>query len=123
MFDFLGFTPLLHDDTEGMLGRKPVTKRVNKTLTRIDEVLRKHHDIWEVGMWWSTEAGSTMLLFPDRWIKAVRRKLQRLWMRAWRSQRARFDWKRLERMSAILWPRTSIRHPWSGQRFAVNHPK
>ncbi len=52
MFDFLGFTPLLHDDAEGMLGRKPVTKRVNKTLARIDEVLRKHHDIWEVGMWW-----------------------------------------------------------------------
>ena len=32
------------------LGRKPVAKRVNRTLARIDEVLRKrwHHDIWEV---------------------------------------------------------------------------
>ena len=48
--------------------------------------------------------------------------VQRLWrMRALRrrSQRARFDWKRLERMTELLWPRVSIRHPWPDQRFAV----
>ena len=61
----------------------------------------------------------------DRFIGAFRRRLQRLWMRALRrrSQRARFRWGRLERMTKILWPRTSIRHPWPDQRFAVKHPR
>ena len=38
---------------------------------------------------------------------------QRLWMRALRrrSQRNRFDWKRMERMTKILWPRITIRPP------------
>ena len=54
-FDFLGFTHYCTTTLRGRfrLGRKPVAKRVNRTLARIDEVLRKrwHHDIWEVGRW------------------------------------------------------------------------
>ena len=54
-FDFLGFTHYCTTTRRGRfrLGRKPVAKRVNRTLARIDEVLRKrwHHDIWEVGKW------------------------------------------------------------------------
>ena len=49
-FDFLGFTHNCTTTRRGRfrLGRKPVEKRVNRTLARIDEVLRKrwHHDIW-----------------------------------------------------------------------------
>ena len=52
-FDFLGFTHYCTTTRRGRfrLGRKPVAKRVNRTLARIDEVLRKrwHHDIWEIG--------------------------------------------------------------------------
>ena len=29
----------------------------------------------------------------------------------------------LERMTEILWPRASIRHPWPDQRFAVKAPE
>ena len=54
-FDFLGLTHYCTTTLRGRfrLGRKPVAKRVNRTLARIDEVLRKrwHHDIWEVGRW------------------------------------------------------------------------
>ena len=54
-FDFLGFTHYCTTTRRGRfrLGRKPVAKRVNRALARIDEVLRKrwHHDIWEVGKW------------------------------------------------------------------------
>ena len=54
-FDFLGFTHQCTTTRRGRfrLGRKPVAKRVNRTLARIEEVLRKrwHHDIWEVGEW------------------------------------------------------------------------
>ena len=52
-FDFLGFTHYCTTTRGGRfrLGRKPVAKRVSRTLARIGEVLRKrwHHDIWEVG--------------------------------------------------------------------------
>ena len=108
-----------------------VAKRVNRTLARIDEVLRKrwNHDIWEVGGWLGRVYRGWLNYFAvpgsSRFVRAFRRRLQRLWMRALRrrSQRARFDWRRLERMTEILWPRASIRHPWSDQRFAVNHPR
>ena len=54
-FDFLGVTHYCTTTRRGRfrLGRKPVAKRVNRTLARIGEVLRKrwHHDIWEVGKW------------------------------------------------------------------------
>ena len=61
----------------------------------------------------------------SRFISTFLRRLQRLWMRALRrrSQRARFAWRRLERMTEILWPRASLRHPWPDQRFAVKHPR
>ena len=132
-FDFLGFTHFCTKTRKGRfrLGRKPAVKRVNRTLARIDEVLRKrwHHDIWEVGVWLGRVYQGWLNYFAvpgsSRWIKAFRRRLQRLWLRALRrrSQRDHFDWKRLERMSEILWPRASIRHPWPDQRFAVNHPR
>ncbi len=52
-FDFLGFTHFCTTTRRCRfpLGRKPVAKRVNRTLARIEEVLREcwHHDIWEVG--------------------------------------------------------------------------
>ena len=132
-FDFLGFTHYCTTTRRGRfrLGRKPVAKRVNRTLARIDEVLRKrwHHDIWEVGKWLGRVCEGWLNYFAvpgsGRFIRAFHRRLQRLWMRALRrrSQRARFSWKRLERITEILWSRASIRHPWPDQRFAVNHPR
>ena len=132
-FDFLGFTHYCTTTRRGRfrLGRKPVAKRVNRTLARIDEVLRKrwHHDIWEVGKWLGRVCEGCLNYFAvpgsGRFIRAFHRRLQRLWMRALRrrSQRARFSWKRLERITEILWSRASIRHPWPDQRFAVNHPR
>ena len=132
-FDFLGFMHYCTTTRRGRfrLGRKPIAKRVNRTLARIDEVLRKrwHHDIWEVGRWLGRVCEGWLNYFAvpgsGRFIRAFHRRLQRLWMRALRrrSQRARFGWRRLERMTEILWPRVSIRHPWPDQRFAVNHPR
>ena len=132
-FDFLGLTHYCTTTLRGRfrLGRKPVAKRVNRTLARIDEVLRKrwHHDIWEVGRWLGRVCNGWLNYFAvpgsGRFIRAFLRRLQRRWMRALRrrSQRARFSWKRLERMTEILWPRASIRHPWPDQRFAVKHPR
>ena len=118
-FDFLGLTHYCTTTLRGRfrLGRKPVAKRVNRTLARIDEVLRKrwHHDIWEVGRWLGRVCNGWLNYFAvpgtsGRFIRAFLRRLQRRWMRALRrrSQRARFSWKRLERMTEILWLRASI---------------
>ena len=132
-FDFLGFRHYCTRTRRGRfrLGRKPIAKRVNRTLTRIDEVLRQrwHHDIWEIGMWLGRVYNGWLNYYAvpgsGRYIRAFRRRLQRLWMRALRrrSQRSHFSWTRLERMTELLWPRASIRHPWPDQRFAVKHPR
>ena len=131
--DFPGFMHYCTTTRRGRfrLGRKPVAKRVNRTLARIDEVLRKrwHHDIWEVGRWLGRVCEGWLNYFAvpgsSRFIRTFLHRLQRLWMRALRrrSQRARFGWRRLEHMTEILWPRASLRHPWPDQRFAVNHPR
>ena len=132
-FDFLGFTHYCATIRRGgfRLGREPVAKRVSKTLARIGEVLRRrwHHDIWEVGKWLGRVYQGWLNYFAvpgSGWfLRSFHRRLQRLWMRALRrrSQRSRFTWKRLERLTQLLWPRGSIRHPWPDQRFAVKHPR
>ena len=132
-FDFPGFTHYCMTTRRGhfRLGRKPVAQRVSRTLARIGEVLRKrwHHDIWEVGRWLGRVCAGWLNYFAvpgsGRFIRAFPCRLRRLWMRALRrrSQRARFSWRRLVRMTDLLWPRVSIRHPWPNQRFAVKHPR
>ena len=72
-----------------------------------------------VGMGENMQPGSAQSL------RGFVRRLQRLWMHALRrrSQRHCFDWKKLEHMTEILWPRVSIRHPWPDRRFAVKYSK
>ena len=132
-FEFLGFAHYCTTTRRGRfrLGRRPIAKRVNRTLKRVDEVLRKrwHHDIWEIGEWLGQVCNGWLNYFAvpgsGRYVRGFVRRLQRLWMWALRrrSQRYRFSWKRLERMTELLWPRVSIRHPWPDQRFTVNHPR
>ncbi len=132
-FDFLGFRHFCTKTRAGhfRLGRKPIAKRVTRTLARIGVVLRKRwqYDLWEVGTWLGRvgQGGLNDYAVPGatRWLRTFRQRLQRRWMRAIRrrSQRHRFDWKRLERMTKILWPRATIRHPWPDQRFAVKHSR
>ena len=54
-FDFLGFTHYCMRSREGyfQLGRKPVAKRMRRTLKRLKEELRRrmHHDVEETAEW------------------------------------------------------------------------
>ena len=54
-FDFLGFTHYWNKTTEGyfQMGRKPVAKRMTRTLKRIKEELRwrMHHDVVATAKW------------------------------------------------------------------------
>ena len=131
--DFLGLTHFCTTTRRGRfrLGRKPIAKRVNRTLARIDAALRKrwHHDIWEVGQWLGRVCNGWLNYYAVpgsmKFLRWFVRRMQRLWMRALRrrSQRDRFSWARLERMTTLLWPRVTMRHPWPDRRFAVNHPR
>ena len=128
-----GLHALLHDNPARTLSAWSRTcyQTGQQDPARIDEVRHKrwHHDIWEVGKWLGRVRNGWLNYFAvpgsDWFICTFHHRLQRLGMQALRrrSQRARFNWKRLERMSQLLRPRVVIRHPWPDQRFAVNHPR
>ncbi len=130
-FDFLGFTHYCRQTRNGKfgLGRKPITKRVNRTLSRIKAELRRrmHHDIYDVARWlgqvirgWLGYYGvptscASLSSFVHRiksiWLKLLRR----------RSQRGRFSAARLDHIVRNCWPPIKIQHPWPNERFAVRH--
>ena len=113
-FDFLGFTHYCTTTRRGQfqLGRKPMSKRVSRTLKRIAGVLRRrwHDDIWVVGRWLGRVVNGWLNYYAvpgsGRFIRGFARSLLRLWHRALRrrSQRDRFAWKKIERMKELLWP-------------------
>ena len=129
-FDFLGFTHYCMETRGGnfQLGRKPVAKRMTRTLKRIKEALRRrmHHKVgvtasWlgkVVNGWLNYYAVPTSFLHLSRFVS----RLQRLWLKSLhrRSQKDRYRWTSLARLTATYWPKLEIRHPWPDQRFAVN---
>ena len=129
-FDFLGFTHYCTKDRKGrfQLGRKPAAKRVTRTLKRITEALRlRWHDRLEVtGRWLGRVLNGWLNYYAVptsfRYLARFVARLKRLWLKAIRrrSQRDRFGWHDLERMTARFWPKLTIRHPWPSQRLAVN---
>ena len=86
-------------------------------------------DIWEVGEWLGKVVNGWLNYFAvpgsSVYLRRFVRRVQRRWMQVLRrrSQRGKFDWKQLERMTEVLWPRVSIRHPWPEQRIAVTYSR
>ena len=132
-FDFLGFTHYCRKTRSGRfgLGRKPVAKRVGRTLRRVKEVLRRrmHDDPHKVARWLGRVVDGWLnyyavpTAFPC--LERVVRALQKTWMKVLRqrSQRDRFSWQRLMALVAAYWPKPRIRHPWPNLRFAVKYPR
>ena len=132
-FDFLGFTHYCRKTRSGRfgLGRKPVAKRVGRTLRRVKEVLRRrmHDDPHKVARWLGRVVDGWLnyyavpTAFPC--LERVVRALQKTWMKVLRqrSQRDRFSWRRLMALVAAYWPKPRIRHPWPNLRFAVKYPR
>ena len=132
-FDFLGFTHYCRTTRNGGfgLGRKPVAKRVRRTLKAVKAALRKrmHEKPVTTGRWLGQVLRGWLGYYavPTSYPALHRfgRVLKRLWLRALRrrSQRDRFSWERLDALCGRLWPRVSILHPWPAQRFAVTHSR
>ena len=104
---------------------------MNRTLKRINEVLRKrwHHHPWEVGHWPGQVLNGWLNCYAvpgsRRWLRGFVRQMKRMWLAALhcRSQRDRFALKRMERITELLCPRVAIRHTAPDQRFTGTHPR
>ena len=130
-FDFLGFTHYCVKDGKGrfQLGRKPVSKRMRRTLKRIKEELRRrmhHTTLDQTARWLGRVLDGWLNYFAVptsyRYLGRFVQRLKVLWLRTLRrrSQKDRYSGDRMERVRAKYWPKLRIRHPWPSQRFAVN---
>ena len=132
-FDFLGFTHYCRKDRKGWfaLGRKPVNKRMRRTLKAIGEQLRRraNKDTMETGRWLGRVMQGWLNYFavPNgmrylrQFVLSVKRvRIKVLRRKSWKD---RFAWGKLEAICKRLWPRTRILHPWPGERFAVKHSR
>ena len=132
-FDFLGFTHYCRTTRKGRfgLGRKPIRKRVTRTLKRIEAELRRrmHDNVYEVAIWLGRVVGGWLRYYAvptsARSLKTFGLRLKRLWLRVLRrrSQKDRFTWDKVDLLAMVFWPRPRIMHPWPSTRFAVNHPR
>ena len=130
-FDFLGFTHYCRKDRKGHfgLGRKPVRKRMNRTLKRLKTEMRRrmHDDVMDTGRWLGRVLSGWLNYYAVptsfRYLKQFVWRLRRIWIRVLRrrSQKDRFSWTWLLATSDNLWPPLRIVHPWPAARFAVNH--
>ncbi len=129
-FDFLGFTHYCTKDRERgcfQLGRKPVAKRMVRTLKRIREVLRRrmHGNVEDTARWLGRVLNGWLNYYavptPYRYLQRFVRRLKRMWLMFLRrrSQKDRFHWVDITRLTEQHWPKLEIRHPWPNQRFAV----
>ena len=128
-FDFLGLTHYCRTRRDGRfgLGRKPVAKRMRRTLKAIKAELRRrmHDKPVKTGQWLGRVLrgwlGYYAVPTSYRSLQRFANDLRRLWLNALRqrSQRDRFTWERLAALARDHWPRVSILHPWPTERFAV----
>jgi len=128
-FDFLGFTHVCGTTRKGkfIVVRRPMQKRVRRTLAAIKEVLRRrlHHSIAEVGQWLGTvmrgwyQYYAVPLTSPQ--LGAFRTRVGRLWYGALRrrSYKTRITWERMHRLIACWLPEPRILHPYPWERLRV----
>ena len=129
-FDFLGFTHYCAKSREGrfQLGRKPIAKRMSRTLKRIREVLRRrmHDDVKATAKWLGKVVDGWLNYYAVptsfRYLRRFILRLKHLWLRLLRrrSQRDRIGRARVDQLTVHHWPKLAIRHPWPSQRFAVS---
>ena len=128
-FDFLGFTHYCRTRRDGRfgLGRKPIGKRMRRTLQALRAELRRrmHEDVWKTGRWLGQVLRGWLNYYAvptsSRSLTTFVYQLKRIWMRTLRrrSQKDRFTWERMERLCERLWPQPRIAHPWPAERFTV----
>ena len=134
-FTFLGFTHYCRTTRKGRfgLGRKPQSKRMQRTLKRIGQALRRrrHDNPEDVALWLRSVIGGWLRYFavPTSlpYLRLFVHRIQWLWFQQLRrrSQRANVLelWLLLERLSRDYFPALRIMHPWPATRFAAVHTR
>ncbi len=132
-FDFLGFTHYCRKTRNGGfgLGRKPIAKRVTRTLKRLKERLRArmHDDVHETAQWLGQVVNGWLNYYAvptsSRTLDGFVRRLEWIWLATLhrRSQKTKTTIAHVTRLTALYWPPVRVRHPWPNARFAVNHPR
>ena len=132
-FDFLGFTHYCKKKRNGNfgLGRKPIAKRVTRTLKRVKEKLRErmHEDVHDTAQWLGRVVNGWLNYYAvptsARALRGFARRLLWIWLRTLRgrSQKDRTTIAGVARLAALYWPPVKVRHPWPTERFAVSHPR
>lgn len=132
-FDFLGFTHYCKTKRNGKfgLGRKPIAKRVTRTLKRLKERLRArmHADVHETAQWLGKVVNGWLNYYAvptsSRTLDGFVWRLEWIWLMTLRrrSQKTAATMAVVRRLTARYWPPVRIRHPWPVQRFVVNHPR
>ena len=128
-FNFMGMTHYCTTTRGGKfrVGRKPLHKRVRRTLKRIKEELQKRMHLGEHAVarwlgyvirgWLNYYAVPGTFRELEKIVEAVKRLLLRTMRR--RSQKDRYSWSALERLISFHWQKPTIRHPWPDQRLTV----
>ena len=133
-FDFLGFTHYCRKTRNGGfgLGRKPIAKRVTRTLKRLKERLRArmHEDVHETAQWLGKVVNGWLNYYAvptsSRALGGFVRRLECIWLKTLRRRSQRTPTTIADvarRLAALYWPPVRVRHPWPTVRFAVNHPR
>ena len=129
---FSGFTHYCRKTRNGGfgLGRKPIAKRVTRTLKRLKERLRArmHDDVHETAQWLGKVVNGWLNYYAvptsSRTLCGFVRRLEWNWLATLRrrSQKTGTTMTDVTRLTALYWPPVRARHP-PATRFAVNNPR
>jgi RNA-directed DNA polymerase len=132
-FNFLGFTHYCGMTLKGkfQVGRRTMRDRLTSKLREVKAELRArmHGPVDEQGQWLQSVVRGYLNYHavPGNWnaVGTFRTQTERLWYRTLRrrSQKARLNWKRMERIVDHWLPPARILHPWPWDRFFAIHPR
>ena len=113
-FDFLGFTHYCRKKRNGGfgLGRKPIAKRVTRTLKRLKERLRArmHDDVHETAQWLGKVVNGWLNYYAvptgSPTLGGFVRRLEWIWLKTLRrrSQKTRTTMADVTRLTVLYWP-------------------
>ena len=132
-FNFLGFTHICGRTQRGKFALVRITRRdrMRSRLKEIKEELRRrmHVPIPDQGKWLMQVVRGYFAYHAvptnRAALNAFRYFVTRLWLRTLvrRSQKDRFTWSRITRLTNDWLPKVTILHPLPQARFAVKHPR
>ena len=126
-FDFLGFTHRCGTTRRNgwfTIHRETIAKRMRGTLAALQQKLieRRHWPIGSIGRWLGRvlRGWQNYYAVPGNMprLRQFRDALTKLWLRQLcrRSQRSKWTWERMRRLTTVHYPKLQIQHPYPSER-------